>query len=312
MEILQRERRFPSATGLCDIRYRMWIPQEVRAAVQITHGMAEHIDRYDAFARYLAKQGFLVYGMDNAGHGKSLKPDMPKGYFGQKNGWDALIADMHTLYELMHKDYPATAFILFGHSMGSFMARSYAARYPQDFESYIFSGTAGKNPVAKIGRMLANREIKKGLAMVPSQKLHALGAGSYNKKFKNPRTDCDWLTRDEAVVDAYLADELCGFPFTPCGMRDLLDGLIEISDKKWAKKVPDKPILLISGERDAVGSFSKGVRQVEKRLVRSGHRVCCKLYPQARHEVLNELNKDEVYDDVLLFLETITVMGEIE
>lgn len=310
MQILQRERRFPSTSRLCDIRYRMWIPDEIRGAIQITHGMSEHIDRYNDFAMYLAAQGFLVYGMDNISHGKSIKPDMPKGFFGTEHGWDCLIDDMHTLYELVSRDYPATAFILMGHSMGSFMARSYAARFPKDFQAYIFSGTAGKNPLAKIGRVIARREIKKGVGLEPSLKLHALGAGAYNKKYKNPRTEVEWLSRDTEIVDRYVSDSMCGFPFTPYGMVDLLTGLIEISSIKWARSVPNKPILLISGEKDPVGSCSKGVRQVEKWLKHSGHIVSCKLYSEGRHEMLNELNKDEVYDDLLLFLETILVMGE--
>ncbi|MDO4564161.1 MAG: alpha/beta fold hydrolase [Clostridia bacterium] len=312
MELVLREKRFPSATGLCDCRYRVWQPAEVRGAVQLTHGMAEHIDRYDEFARYLAGEGFLVYGMDNPGHGKSIGKDMPLGFFGDENGWRNLILDMRTLYNRMKADYPATAFILFGHSMGSFMARSYSARFPGDFEAYVFSGTAGKNPVAKLGRFLANREIKKGLGRQPSLSLHKMSVGGYNKKFKNAKTPNDWLTRDEAIVSRYEADEKCGFPFTACGMRDMLDGLIEVSDKGWAKAVPKKPILLIAGDHDPVGSFGKGVLQVKNRLEASGHEVCCKLYENGRHEMLNELNRDEVFGDVLLFLETVTAMGEIE
>lgn len=310
--MVYRERKFQSATGLCDCRYKMWIPEEVRGAVQITHGMAEHIDRYNDFAKFLTEQGFLVYGMDNVSHGKSIAEGMPRGYFGEENGWKNLVSDMHTLYTRIKEEYPATAFILFGHSMGSFLARSYAVRFPKDFEGYVFSGTAGKNSAAKIGRFLAMREIKKGVGTKPSELLNSMSTGAYNKKFKNPRTSCDWLSRDEAVVDRYIEDELCGFPFTAYGMRDLLDGLIEISNKDWAAAVPKKPIFLMSGDHDAVGSFGKGVLWVKKILEKSSHTVVCKLYPNGRHEMLNELNRKEVFNDVQLFLETILAMGELE
>lgn len=312
MEVLQRARKFPSATGLCDIRYRMWIPKDVSGAVMIVHGMAEHIDRYDDFARYLADRGYLVFGMDNASHGKSLAEGQPKGFFGTKGGWDALIADMNTLYTTVKRDYPQLGFVLFGHSMGSFLARSYAARHSEDFDGYVFSGTAGKNPIAPIGKLLCHLEIKKGKGFEPSALLNAMSAGAYNKKFKNPRTDFDWLTRDEAVVDAYAQDSMCGFAFTPYGMKDLLDGLIEIGRGKWARQVANKPILLMSGAMDPVGGFSKGVLQVEKRLKKTGHTVCCKLYPEGRHEMLNELNREQVYGDVHLFLESVMVQGELQ
>ena len=150
MKITLKEKRFPSATGNCQCRYRMWIPDEVRAAVQLTHGMAEHIDRYDEFARYLAENGVLVYGQDHAGHGKSVGEGMPKGFFAEQNGWDALVQDMRTLHDLVKKDYPSIPFILFGHSMGSFLARTYAGRDGKDFDAYVFCGTAGRNPVLPI------------------------------------------------------------------------------------------------------------------------------------------------------------------
>lgn len=310
MKVTAKERRFPSATGLCDIRCRIWIPEEPLAAVQITHGMAEHIDRYEDFAIFLAENGVLVYGMDNASHGRSIAPDGVRGYFGKANGWDALIQDMRTLRDLVKPNYPAIPFILMGHSMGSFMARAYAARDGGDFDAYIFSGTAGRNNVLPIAKLLAKREIRKTGGDKPSMTLHKLGVGAYNKAFKNARTPCDWLSRDEAAVDRYVADEACGFPFTACGMLDLFTGLSEISSAQWAKNVPDRPILVLSGANDPVGSMGKGVRQVEKWLRETGHSPEIKLYEGGRHEMLNELNRDEVYGDILLFLNTVEAMGE--
>ncbi len=312
MKITQCDKSFPSATGLCAIRYRMWIPEDPRIAVQLTHGMAEYIDRYADFAMFLAQNGVLVYGQDHASHGKSRKPEQPRGYFGPSGGWDALITDMRTLLSLVKADYPALPYILFGHSMGSFLARAYAGRHGSDFDAYIFSGTAGKNPVLGIGKLLARREIKKTGGGTPSKTLYAMSFGAYNNAFRPNRTLCDWLTRDEAVIDKYIADEDCGFPFTACGMLDLFDGLGEISSADWAARVPDKPILLMSGDMDPVGNRGKGVKQVFGWLNRSRHKPELKLYPGGRHEMLNETNRLEAYGDVLLFVEAVAAQGELK
>lgn len=311
MKVTVKERRFPSATGLGPIRYRLWLPEEPCAALQLTHGMAEHIDRYDTFARFLAEQGVLVYGQDHAGHGKST-PDTPRGYFGPENGWDALVQDMRTLFDLVKRDHPAIPFILFGHSMGSFLARAYAGRDGEDFDAFVFTGTAGRNPALGIAKLLARREIRRQGADQPSELLNRLSFGSYNRAVGGKRTAFDWLSRDEAQVDRYVADPACGFTFTAAGMRDLFAGLEEISGARWAARVPDKPILIASGERDPVGGRNaSGVRQVAAWLRQSGHTVELKLYPLARHEVLNETNRDEVFGDIALFIETVETMGEI-
>lgn len=312
MKFTLREKRFPSATGLCDIRYRMWVPEDPHAALQITHGMAEHIDRYDEFASFLAENGVLVYGNDIASHGKSIADGVPKGYFGEKNGWDAIVQDMRTMRELVKKDYPAIPFILMGHSMGSFLARTYAGRNGEDFDAFIFSGTAGANPVIPIAKLIAKSEIKKTGGKQPSMTLFNMSFGSYNNAFKPNRTVNDWLSRDEAKVDAYVADENCGFPFTAYAMYDVFTGLSEISNEKWAKRVPKRPILVFSGAMDPVGSKGKGVKQVHRWLVKTGHEAELKLYEGGRHEMLNEINRKEVYDDVLLFINAVEAMGEMK
>jgi len=310
MRIMVKERRFPSATGLCQCRYCLWIPEEVRAAVQLTHGMAEHIDRYDAFARYLASNGILVYGQDHAGHGKSIGTDEPKGYFGAENGWDALLQDMRTLRDIVKKDYPAVPFFLFGHSMGSFLARAYAGRDGRDFDGYIFCGTAGSNPALPIAKLIAKQQIRSLGGKKPSMLLDKLAFGSYNKSFKPNRTNKDWLSVNTENVDRYVADENCGFVFTSTGMRDLFVGLSEVSSKKWAASVVDRPILNIAGAQDPVGAMGKGVRRVTRWLQSTGHTVEEVLYPSMRHEILNEDEKHIVYRDILLFIEAVAVLGE--
>lgn len=312
MKITLKEKRFPSATGNCQCRYRMWIPDEVRAAVQLTHGMAEHIDRYDEFARYLAENGVLVYGQDHAGHGKSVGEGMPKGFFAEQNGWDALVQDMRTLHDLVKKDYPSIPFILFGHSMGSFLARTYAGRDGKDFDAYVFCGTAGRNPVLPIAKLIAKHEIKKHGPHEPSKLLHRLAFGAYNNAFRPNRTEVDWLSKNEKNVDWYLEDELCGFVFTAPAMLDLFYGLSEVSGKKWAERVPKRPVLLIAGDRDPVGNMGKGVRQVADWLSDTKHTVELILYHDCRHEILNEDIREDVYRDVMLFIETIAASGELE
>lgn len=304
------ERWFPSATGLCDIRYRMWVPEAPHIAMQITHGMAEHIDRYDEFASFLAENGILVYGNDIVSHGKSIAPGMPKGYFGEENGMNAILQDMRTMRDLIKVDYSGIPFILFGHSMGSFFARIYAGRNGEDFDAFIFSGTGGADPRLPIAKLIAKSEIRKTGGKLPSEMLFKLGFGAYNNAFKPNRTANDWLSRDEAQVDAYNADENCGFPFTSSALYDLYMGVSEISSEKWAASVPKKPIYMYSGSMDPVGGMGKGVKQVLGWLKKTGHKVELKLYEGARHEMHNEINRDEVYRDVLSFVNTIEIAAE--
>ena len=293
-----------SATGQGELYVRVWEPEnQPKAVLQIVHGMAEHIERYDLFARYLNQNSILVVGADNASHGKSISKDGIRGYFGAEHGWNSLIQDIQSVHSIIKQSYCGLPCILFGHSMGSFLARSYAARHGDDLDGFIFCGTAGKNPALPVAKLLARSEIRKNGASTPSRLLDKLSFGAYNNAFKPNRTPFDWLSRDEAEVDKYVDDPACGFVFTAAGFRDLFDGLGEVSGPQWARRVPKRPILLIAGDADPVGANGKGVKQVEAWLVQSGHRVKCILYPGARHELLNETNREQVSDDVRLFIE---------
>lgn len=296
---------YRSSNGLCDIAAYKWLPDgKPKAVIQIVHGMAEHATRYDDIARFFTKNGFAVYAEDHAGHGASINGDAPiKGYFGDKDGWTVLVRDAVALHDTASAEFPDMPYVLYGHSMGSFLARTCASRYPDKFDALIFSGTAGKNPVLGVAKALAAHDIKKLGAAAPDEKLNSIAFGAYLKRIKEPRTPFDWLTRDTAIVDEYVKDEYCGFTFTAAGFRDLFDGLGEIAGKKWAEKVKNVPILLLAGREDPVGSYGKGVEEVANDLRKTGHtKVALELYQGGRHEMHNEINRDEVYRDILAFL----------
>ena len=298
---------YPSATGNCNIVARAWLPDgEVKAVVQIVHGMAEHITRYEDIAAYLNGLGCAVFGDDHAGHGDSVNGNGKKGYFADEDGWNCLIADIKKLHEIALEQFPSVPHVLYGHSMGSFLARSYAARYPDDHCAYIFSGTAGKNPVLGVAKAVAKQQIKKLGPDKPSDLLNGLAFGAYNKRIPNARTPVDWLTTVDGVVDEYVKDEFCGFTFTASAFRDLFDGLGEIAGKKWAAKVKNVPIYLLAGKQDPVGSYGKGVMEVCELLKKTGHtKVVLQLYENGRHEMHNEANREEVYRGVAAFIKSV-------
>lgn len=303
---MEREFFMPSASGLGDVYVKEWSPDgPPRAIVQIAHGMAEHIARYQRFARFLNEHGILVVGLDLPGHGKSVGEGGTKGYFSEEDGWGRAIADIRALLVQTRGRYPDVKYVLFGHSMGSFLARTYAARYGEEADAYIFCGTAGKNPALSAAKLIAKYEIKKYGAKAPSEMLNNLSFGAYNKAFSPNRTAFDWLSRDNEEVDRYVADENCGFVFTAGGFQDLFAGLSEIGAKEWAQSVAKKPILIVSGEKDPVGGNGKGVREVAASLTEASHDVTLKLYPNCRHELLNEQNYADVYGDILTFIEGI-------
>ena len=295
---------YPSATKLCTIAAYKWMPEgKPKAVIQIVHGMAEHATRYDDIARYLNSQGYAVYAEDHPGHGGSVNGKGVKGYFAPENGWSLVVADIMTLHDIAKEENPGVPMVLYGHSMGSFLARTCASRYPNEFNAFIFSGTAGKNPVLGIAKAIAKSHIRKTGGDKPDEKLNGLAFGAYAKKIGNPRTPFDWLTNDEKIVDEYVEDEFCGFTFTACAFRDLFDGLGEITGKQWAEKVKNVPIYLVAGKQDPVGAYGKGVVEVCENLKKTGHtKVVLQLYENGRHEMHNELNRDEVYRGIAAFL----------
>jgi len=295
---------FDSHTGLGKIHYEIWIPEDKPCAViQIAHGMTEHIKRYEGFVKFLNEQGFAVIMNDHAGHGKSIQNEEHKGHFGDKEGWTNVIKDMKVLHDLAVSEFPDVSMVLMGHSMGSFLTRAYATLYPEDHIIYIFSGTAGRNSLLVLGKFAATMLRPFGGAMKTKEFLRWLCFGNYNKGINNPRPNA-WLTSEEDIVDAYNADSLCGFSFTAEAMLELFRGIEAVTGKEWAKRVPDVPIYIFFGEQDPVGAYGKGPRQVEKWLNETDHHhVEMKPYGIGRHEMLNESNKMEVYENIIRFLE---------
>lgn len=301
VDIIRKEYTFKSSTGLCDVYARSWSPKDdkdVKAIFQIAHGMAEHGERYAAFAKVLCEHGFAVFINDHVGHGKSVKNDDYLGYFGEKDGWMDLIIDCRTLTDIAKEEYPDRPVIFFGHSMGSFVARNYTAKY-NDVQAAIYCGTGGKNPAVPLAITIASILAKSRGSMHRSTFINNVAFGAYNKKYKDVQTAFDWLSKDRDQVQKYIDDKYCGFLFTCAGYRDLFSLLDSVSNKLWYEQVSTNiPILLVSGDMDPVGDYGKGVKQVAEDLEASGHNVTLKLFEDDRHEILNEIDHAAVKEYV--------------
>ena len=299
---------FNSSTGKNKIHARMCVPDaEPRAIVQIIHGIAEYIDRYDEFMSFLADNGIIAVGTDHLGHGKSIESEEQTGFFAYDNGWDYVVRDEEVLRLAMHENYPELPIIVFGHSMGSFMARTLLIRYPDAFNAAIISGT-GNQGAALVNGGLFMGNLVTGLkgAHHYSKFLNNLAFGSYNKIYDNPKTEYDWLSRDEANVQKYIDDPLCGFIPSCSLFRDMMTGVKFITNKKNLTSMnKDMPVYFMSGDMDPVGECGKGVQKAYNNFLEAGMKdVSIKLYPGGRHEMLNEINKDEVYTDILAWLDS--------
>lgn len=292
MAYIKKEFSFASVSGLADIHAASYLPEDansVKFVIQIAHGMAEHLERYEKFADVLCQNGFAVYINDHLGHGQSIKAKSELGYFGEKDGWMNFVEDCHQLTKIAKDEFPGKPYIFFGHSMGSFVARYFTKKYASELTGAIFCGTAGPNPAAGIGIQVASLIGKVKGSHYLSKFIDNLAFGAYNKKFEG-RTNFDWLSRDDFEVDKYIADEFCGFLFTAYGYRDMFSLLNSVSSKEWFANYPKElPVFMISGANDPVGGYSKGVNQVYEGLKNNGKtNVTLKLYPDARHEILNE------------------------
>ena len=281
-----------------------WLPDgPARAIVQIAHGLAEHSSRYARFAQRLTDHGYAVYGSDHRGHGQTSGESSGKrGFFNEKDGWQTVVDDLHAVTDKAREEQPGLPVFLLGHSMGSFIARGYAAQYGADLAGLVLSGTAGgAGALGKVGIFLASTQARLRGHAHTSGLMNTLTFGQYNSAFKPTRTQFDWLSRDPEEVDKYINDPDCGFVFSAGGFADLLRGLETVNTDRSASRIPKGlPVHLVSGDKDPVGANGKGVRTVADQLRRVGvHDVTVTLWPDARHEILNETNRDQVEAEIV-------------
>ena len=300
-----KEYYFPSADGHTQIHVNCWQPEKVIGVVQIAHGIAEYGKRYDVFAQYLCKNGFAVVANDHLGHGLSVADGQPRLFFHDTDGWTTVVDDMERLRAQTAAEFPDVPYFLFGHSMGSFLSRTYLIRYPGRLSGCILCGTGNPGTLTIWGgKKVVAHEIKKVGKTGYSKKADDLAFGSYNRQFSPNRTESDWLSASETNVDAYLQDPLCGGKISAGLMQDLLDGLWLITRKKNLKQMErSTPVLFISGQDDPVGDMGKGVKKARQSFLAVGMKqVDLKLYGGLRREILNEGSYMKVYADILAWL----------
>jgi len=278
---------------------------EVFAVLQIAHGMAEHVERYEDFAEYLCGKGILVVGNDHRGHGHSVSSEDELGYFHKDDPTEALLDDIHTLTEITKSDYPDMPYFLLGHSMGSFFARRYLCEYGEALKGAIIMGTGCQpRPIVKMGKLLTKLISRFKSDTHRSTLVQGIAFGSYNNRIKPHRTYMDWLSTEEAIVDKYIADKLCGFNFTLNGFYGMFNCIDSLYSKKRLAKIPRAlPVFFVSGYEDPVGGYGKGVNAAYNMLKKSGmQKVDMKLYDGDRHEILNEADRLTVYKDIYEWL----------
>ena len=293
-----------SATGNTIFGW-IYIPAEPAcAAVQIVHGMSEHMERYHELMRFLAQNGYVACGIDQLGHGRSAPDEEHLGFFAEQDGWKRLIDDQHKFARIVHAEAPGLRTVLLGHSMGSFVSRIYASKYSQQLEGLVLCGTGRGDPRLGFALAAARRSIRKNGPLYRDRSLHKLVFGHYNDRFQPVRTGGEWLSRDEASVMRYSDDARCGFTFTAAGFHDLFMLVRESNSAACFESVrKDLPVLILSGAMDPVGEFGKGPQTVCRRYHKAGlENVQIKLYEGARHEILGELNRGQVWSDLLTWL----------
>lgn len=307
-EVYELESRtFPSSDGITDVAYYVFKPKcgEIKAIIQLCHGMCEYILRYEPLARALCSKGFILCGNDHLGHGYTAETEEDLGFTAEGGGGAFLVKDAHSLTEIVKADYPHLPVVLMGHSMGSFVARLYMEHFSDDIAAAIIVGTGGPESPAALGKKLAQIVIVKDGERARSALLDKLAFGSYNKKFKKETVPHAWLTRNEEVRLRYAEDKFCNYKFTARGFYDLFDMLDAVSAKSWAKSIrSDLPILIMSGDKDPVGNYGKGVKKVYDRLAEAGvEDVTLRLYVDCRHELFNETNKEVVIKNTVDWIE---------
>lgn len=307
--MVKEEFYFDSKDGkhnLHGVRYTPEEGQKVRCVLQIVHGMAEYVERYEEFAAFLTEKGFVVTGEDHLGHGKSVGKKGKQGYFCEQDPATALVENVHQLRELTQKLYKGVPYVVMGHSMGSFITRNYMFCHGKGLAGVVIMGT-GMEPLMTVKAAQAVTAVQKlfcGDRHI-SRLVDRLAFGAYNKKIEHPRTDFDWLSRDGSRVDQYIADPQCGFVFTVNGFGALFELISRLYRRENLARIPKElPVYMVSGTADPVGGYGTGVVKAYRSLKGAGlESVELKLYRGGRHELLNETNRDEVMRGICKWIE---------
>ena len=305
---MKQEFYYPSRDGKTQIHAIEWIPEgEMKGVLQICHGMVEYINRYDEFAEFMAGHGYYVTGHDHLGHGKSIQTEEDLGYFNEIRGNQYVIGDIHKLRELTMKKHPGVPYYMLGHSMGSFLLREYLTMYGTGLAGAIIMGTGYQGAlVLNAGQLICRvLEAFKGWKY-RSKFVDNLSFGSYNKKFEPAETTKDWITSDKERKKKYVEDPLCSYMFTLGAYYQMFEGMKVLTRKDSIARIPKElPILFVSGEDDPVGAFGKGVIKVYEKYKSAGiHNLSIHLYKGDRHEILNEVNRKDVYEDLRRWIES--------
>ncbi|MBR4111365.1 MAG: lysophospholipase [Clostridia bacterium] len=300
---------FKSSNNINIVRGKIMTPatEEIKGVVQLSHGMCEYIERYDEFANYLLEQGYVVAGHDHIGHGDSVNAEKDRGFFAKESGYKYLVKDLHYMTKIVKKRYPNLPYFMLGHSMGSFISRCYIVKYGEELDGIILLGTMGPQWAVDAGIQLADRLIQKKGEMYKSKKLDQLCFEFANLNFEPIMTKYDWTCRDKEVVQNHVEDKKMSFIFSVSAFKDLFNLVKYCNDDKFIKNTPKTlPMLIMSGDMDPVGEDGSGVKKVYELYKKIGIKdITFKLYKNCRHELLNELNKDEIYKDILDWIELI-------
>ena len=298
---------YPSRDGKNTIYACLYTPKfcTAKGIVQLVHGMVDYVERYEPLAEFLTGEGYIVAGNHHLGHGRSAATPEELGFFGEESSVDTLLRDMHTMNRYLRDAFPALPLVIFGHSMGSFLARLYIEKYPHSIKGAVIHGTSGSLATVGMGKLLASIMIKSKGPRHRSERLKKIAFSGYNSHFAKEEGNNAWLTRDREAIKGHDDDSFSNFTFTVSAYRDLFIMLQSCNRREWFEAYPKSlPTLIVSGDEDPVGKYGKGPMQVYKRLLISGcESLTLKIYSGARHELFLETNREEVYSDLLSWLE---------
>lgn len=286
-----------------------WLPDfgNGNAIIHIAHGLAEHAGRYERLAEALTDNGYLVFANDQRGHGRTAPSSEETGHFADSNGWERILKDIQQLCQFEKSQYPIHPLILFGHSMGSLVAQHLATQ--NLFDAVALSGANGNvSALVHVGKLITRIERARLGKRGKSELLNNLSFDAFNKAFKPNRTSFDWLTRDEDEVDKYIADPMCGFLCSTQLWVDMLDAITEAAKPEFRARIPKQlPIYLFSGSRDSANQEGRGSTALAEYYRSIGlEKVSYRIFAEARHETLNETNREEVTEHLIDWLNAIT------